>query len=127
MSNASTPSSASDIVIAPAHECEAAQPGFRSPKAECRLSTDTDVFSAATVCDISPDGISLIVGRRFGPGALLTIRMFSLSGSGVIIKRAKVRQARQVGDAEWAHDCAFLLRNLREREWGMLFGEASGA
>jgi hypothetical protein len=76
-------------------------------KAECRLATDTSIYSPATVVAISPSSLRLRSPRRFGGGAILAVRLFAPAGDAVIIKRARVTNLRPEGEELWLHSCSF--------------------
>jgi hypothetical protein len=84
-------------------------------KAECRLASETNIVSPAVVCNLSTGGMHLISARRFGGGAILTVRLFSATGDAVVTKRAKVRYVRLEGDTKWLHSSAFM-KGIREDE-----------
>jgi len=90
-------------------------------KAECRLATDTNIYSPAVACGISSEGVHLISARRFGGGAMLTVRLIVPESDTAIIKRAKVRYVRPEGDNQWLHSCAFM-KTLQEEELRALRG-----
>jgi len=62
---------------------------------------------AARVLDVSPGGARLVVGRRFDPGALLSVELPAPEGAASLTVLACVVHARPHGGGEWALGCRF--------------------
>jgi hypothetical protein len=98
----------------------------QSLKAECRLATDTSLFSPATALAIAPTGVRLLSSHRFGGGTVLTVRLFPLAGETIVIKRARVVNLRPEGDELWLHSCSFT-KPLTDEEMQALLETERGA
>jgi hypothetical protein len=115
------PASATSAPPAQEHPSTERRPG--ELKAECRLATDTNIYSPAAACNVTTEGVHLISMRRFGGGAVLTVRLFAPASEAVVIKRARVRYVGPGSENGWLHSCAFM-KSLHKEELRMLLDTA---
>jgi hypothetical protein len=85
-------------------------------KATCRTGEDqTGVEWPATVRNVSPTGIAVVLGQPFSVGSLLTIRLLRPDGQTRCAVQANVMHVHN-DPAGWVHGC--LLREASpEKEW----------
>ena len=85
-------------------------------KGSCQtLSSHRESAWEATVRNISCDGIGLLLGRRFEPGALLTIELTESSEGRQRLLLARVAHATQQPEGGWLVGCT-LVNPLSEDE-----------
>lgn len=85
-------------------------------KGSCQtLSLHRESAWEATVRNISCDGIGLLLGRRFEPGALLSIELTESSQERQRLLLARVAHATPQPDGKWLVGCT-LLNPLGEDE-----------
>ncbi len=82
----------------------------------CRRFSDhsTEVIWQAVVCDVSPGGAGLVLGREFRPGSLLHLELPGADGQPIGLL-AVVRHCHRRDDGRWRVGCQFA-RTLDEDE-----------
>jgi PilZ domain len=79
-------------------------------RATCRLNTNPpEQLWAAEACDLSTDGIGLLVNRRLPLGTNLTVRLVTLSGETAVTRGASVvhTEPHSTIPNMWVVGCAF--------------------
>jgi hypothetical protein len=85
-------------------------------KGSCQtLSVHREMAWEATVRNISCEGIGLLLGRRFEPGALLAIELTESSEGRQLLLLARVAHATQQPEGSWLVGCT-LMNPLSEDE-----------
>jgi serine/threonine protein kinase len=81
------------------------------------LHDDTDSVESwpATVQDVSPGGLSMVLSRRFEPGTRLTVRLRCGPEAAPASVEARVVHVREHGAGQWQLGCRFA-RQLTEEE-----------
>lgn len=69
----------------------------------------------ATVCDISLEGIGVLVGEPFRPGTMLGVELTSPDETLEYTMFAKVMHIQELADGRWRAGCSFT-RKLTEEE-----------
>ncbi len=91
-----------------------------SVKGSCQtLSVQRETAWEATVRDISCEGIGLLLGRRFEPGALLAIELTEAAEGRKRLLLARVAHATQQPEGHWLVGCT-LVHPLSEDEVQLL-------
>lgn len=85
-------------------------------KGTCQtLSMHRESSWEATVRNISCEGIGLLLGRRFEPGALLSIELTESTGDRQRLLLARVAHATQQAEGKWLVGCT-LVNPVTEEE-----------
>jgi hypothetical protein len=74
---------------------------------------------AATVANISPNGLRLLVPQAVDPGYLLNVELEGTQGKGTLTILVCVVHVSAVADGEWALGCTFI-RELDDKEFQAL-------